>query len=162
MRVCHVISGIDIDNGGPPVALGGLAAAQVRAGLEVSVLSSWRFPQSHDVAADWRNKGINVRLIGPAKEPMSRHPQLGPAAREMAENHDVFHIHSMWESIQHQACRAAQRVGKSETSFSNRDANWAEVIVGVDPDPANAGAITKWCKDYFDDLHPYSAGGAYV
>ena len=32
----------------------------------------------------------------------------------------------------------------------------------MDPDPANAGPITAWCKDYFDALHPYSAGGAYV
>jgi len=111
MRVCHVISGIDIDNGGPPVALGGLAAAQVRAGMQVSVLSSWRFAQSHDVAKDWRAKGINVKLIGPAHEPMSRHPELFPAALEMAASHDVFHIHSMWESIQHQASRAARRTG---------------------------------------------------
>jgi FAD/FMN-containing dehydrogenase len=36
------------------------------------------------------------------------------------------------------------------------------VIVGVDPDPANAAAITNWCKGYFDALHPYSSGGAYV
>lgn len=57
---------------------------------------------------------------------------------------------------------AAHRVGKSDTAFSYRDANWAEVIVGVDPNPANAGKITQWCKDYFDALHPYSAGGAYV
>ncbi|MBZ5544577.1 MAG: BBE domain-containing protein, partial [Acidobacteriia bacterium] len=41
-------------------------------------------------------------------------------------------------------------------------ATWALVIVGVDPDPANKDKITKWCKDYFDALHPYSAGGAYV
>ena len=34
--------------------------------------------------------------------------------------------------------------------------------MGVDPDPANAAKITKWCKDYFDATHPYSAGGAYV
>ena len=57
---------------------------------------------------------------------------------------------------------AAHRVGKNETAFSYRDANWAEVIVGVDPDPANSGKVTQWCKDYFDALHPYSAGGAYV
>jgi FAD/FMN-containing dehydrogenase len=57
---------------------------------------------------------------------------------------------------------AAHRVGKSDTAFSYRDANWAEVIVGVDPNPANAGKITQWCKDYFDALHPYSAGGGYV
>jgi FAD/FMN-containing dehydrogenase len=34
--------------------------------------------------------------------------------------------------------------------------------VGVDPDPANAGRITEWCKGYWDAVHPYSAGGAYV
>jgi glycosyltransferase involved in cell wall biosynthesis len=63
------------------------------------------------VAADWKKKGIDVRLVGPAKEPMSRHPGLYPAALEMAQAHDVFHIHSMWESVQHQACRAAYRMG---------------------------------------------------
>ncbi len=57
---------------------------------------------------------------------------------------------------------AAHRVGMHQTAFSYRDANWAEVIVGVDPEPANSGKITKWCKDYFDALHPYSAGGAYI
>ena len=32
---------------------------------------------------------------------------------------------------------ATHRVGKNDTAFSYREANWAEVIVGVDPDPAN-------------------------
>jgi FAD/FMN-containing dehydrogenase len=57
---------------------------------------------------------------------------------------------------------AAHQAGRHDTAFSYRDANWAEVIVGVDPDPANAGRITNWCREYFDALHPYSAGGAYV
>jgi len=57
---------------------------------------------------------------------------------------------------------AAQRVGKNETAYSFREALFAEVIVGVDPDPANRGRITDWCKSYYDALHPYSAGGAYV
>ncbi|MGZ3506580.1 MAG: FAD-binding oxidoreductase [Vulcanimicrobiaceae bacterium] len=57
---------------------------------------------------------------------------------------------------------AAQRVGKTDTAYSFREANFAEVIVGVDPDPANAEKITNWCKDYWEALHPYSAGGAYV
>jgi hypothetical protein len=43
-----------------------------------------------------------------------------------------------------------------------RDARWASVIVGVDPDPANREGITRWCKDCWEALHPYSAGGAYV
>ncbi len=57
---------------------------------------------------------------------------------------------------------AAARIAKNETAWSYRDANWAQVMVGVDPDPANKEKITKWTKDYFDALHPYSAGGAYV
>jgi FAD/FMN-containing dehydrogenase len=57
---------------------------------------------------------------------------------------------------------AAQRVGKNDTAFSYRDANWSMVIAGVDPDPGNAQPITAWAKDYWQEAHPYSAGGAYV
>ena len=57
---------------------------------------------------------------------------------------------------------AVHRVGKSDTAFSYRDSMWAEVIVGVDPDPANNDSIISWTKEYWEALHPYSAGGAYV
>jgi len=32
----------------------------------------------------------------------------------------------------------------------------------VDPDPAKKDALTKWARDYWEALHPYSAGGAYI
>jgi FAD/FMN-containing dehydrogenase len=57
---------------------------------------------------------------------------------------------------------AVHRVGKNDTAFSFRDVTWAEVIVGVDPDPANKGTITRWAREYWEALQPYSAGGAYV
>ncbi|MGD8414939.1 MAG: FAD-binding oxidoreductase [Candidatus Latescibacterota bacterium] len=57
---------------------------------------------------------------------------------------------------------AASRVDSDATAFAYRDANWAGVIVGVDGDPANKDLITDWTKDYYDALHPYSSGGAYV
>jgi FAD/FMN-containing dehydrogenase len=57
---------------------------------------------------------------------------------------------------------AVHRVGKHDTAFSYRDVTWAEVIVGVDPEPANRERITAWTKDYWTALHPHSAGGAYV
>jgi FAD/FMN-containing dehydrogenase len=57
---------------------------------------------------------------------------------------------------------AAARVGKKETAWNYRDANWAQVMVGVDPDPANKEKIISWTKNYYDALHPFSAGGAYV
>ena len=57
---------------------------------------------------------------------------------------------------------AAHRVGKNETAWSYREATWAQVMVGVDPDPANKDRIVRWAKEYWDAVHPYSAGGAYV
>ena len=35
-------------------------------------------------------------------------------------------------------------------------------MVGVDPDPANNEKTISWTKSYWDALHPFSAGGAYV
>ncbi|UCH65262.1 MAG: FAD-binding oxidoreductase [Ignavibacterium sp.] len=57
---------------------------------------------------------------------------------------------------------AASRVSNSDTPWAYRDSKFAQVIVGVDPDPANNDAITNWTKDYYEAIHPYSAGGAYV
>lgn len=56
----------------------------------------------------------------------------------------------------------AARPANGDTAWSYRDATWAQVIVGVDPDPANREKITKWTKDYWNAVHPYSAGGAYI
>jgi hypothetical protein len=95
----------------------------------------------------WRADFVN-ELSDAAIE---RHVQHGSALPTM---HSTMHLYPI--------DGAAHRVGRNDTAFSYRDANWAEVIVGVDPDPANAALITTWCKGYFDALHPYSAGGAYV
>ncbi len=57
---------------------------------------------------------------------------------------------------------AAQDVAEGDTAWSYRDATWGSVFAGVDPDPANVPVIRKWSIDYFEALHPYSAGGAYV
>jgi FAD/FMN-containing dehydrogenase len=57
---------------------------------------------------------------------------------------------------------AAAKVSNSATPWSYRDATWAGVIVGVDPDPSNKERISAWAKDYWTALHPHSAGGAYV
>ena len=57
---------------------------------------------------------------------------------------------------------AAHDLDSSDTAWSYRDARWGSVIVGVDPDPANADRLKQWCVDYFEAVHPYSAGGAYV
>jgi hypothetical protein len=56
----------------------------------------------------------------------------------------------------------AARVGKNDTAWNYRDANYAVVIVGIDADPGNKDKIITWARDYWDAQHPYSAGGAYI
>jgi FAD/FMN-containing dehydrogenase len=75
-------------------------------------------------------------------------------AAELPSMHSTMHLYPV--------NGAAHRPSNSDTPFSYRDANWAEVIVGVDPNPASADKITAWTKDYWNALHPHSAGGAYV
>jgi FAD/FMN-containing dehydrogenase len=57
---------------------------------------------------------------------------------------------------------AAARVPEDATAFAYRNGGWAGVITGIDPDPANLPAATAWGHQYWQELHPGSAGGAYV
>jgi hypothetical protein len=69
-----------------------------------------------------------------------------------------------WQSTMHlyPIDGAAHDVDATDTAWNYREAKWGSVFAGVDPDPTNAGAIKDWTVDYFEALHPYSAGGAYV
>jgi FAD/FMN-containing dehydrogenase len=56
---------------------------------------------------------------------------------------------------------AVHRIGKQETAWSARDANWSMVIAGIDPNPQKAGAVTRWTKDYWAAVHPHDLAGGY-
>ncbi len=57
---------------------------------------------------------------------------------------------------------AAHRVGKTDTAWSYRDANFTHVIAAMFPDPADTDANRDWVRRYWDELRPHSSGGAYV
>jgi FAD/FMN-containing dehydrogenase len=57
---------------------------------------------------------------------------------------------------------AVHQVDGRDTVWAYRDANFAQVIVGVDSDPKSNERLAEWSKDYWLALHPFSAGGAYV
>jgi len=57
---------------------------------------------------------------------------------------------------------AVHEVGPGETAWNCRDATWSMVIDGVDPDPAKAGALKTWAREYWEAVHPYNLGGAYI
>lgn len=57
---------------------------------------------------------------------------------------------------------AVHKVGKDETAWDKRDANWSMVIAGIDPDSENVDRIKTWARNYWQALHPHTMGGAYV
>jgi FAD/FMN-containing dehydrogenase len=69
-----------------------------------------------------------------------------------------------WQSTMHlyPIDGAAADHSNEDTAWAYRDAKWAQVIFAVDPDPAKADELKRWAVDYWEAVHPYSAGGAYV
>ena len=57
---------------------------------------------------------------------------------------------------------AVQDVGPDDTAFGHREANFATVIAGMWPDPAQNDANTKWVKDYAAATAPLSEEGGYI
>ncbi|MFA9426007.1 FAD-binding oxidoreductase [Natronorubrum sp. A-ect3] len=57
---------------------------------------------------------------------------------------------------------AVHRVDEHDTAWGHRDATWSMVIAGVDSDPATRDLITDWARDYWEAVHPHTAGGSYV
>jgi FAD/FMN-containing dehydrogenase len=84
---------------------------------------------------------------------------------EAIEQHVAFgEALPTWKSTMHMYAidGAASRVDGDETAWAYRDAVWAQVIVGVDPDPANAALVRDWTMSYSDALRPYTLGSGYV
>jgi len=57
---------------------------------------------------------------------------------------------------------AVHQLHKEATAWSFRDAHWSMVIAGVDADPENRDKITNWARNYWEALHPHSAGASYI
>jgi len=57
---------------------------------------------------------------------------------------------------------AVQRVASDATAFAYRDANFAPVIAGMWPDPAENDANVKWVRDYYEATAPLSEDGGYI
>jgi glycosyltransferase involved in cell wall biosynthesis len=109
-RVLHVISGIAPEQGGPTTALLGMTKAQVRAGLDVSLVATWVSPTGSDPTSFVAN-GVKTTLIGPARPRLSRHPDIRPTLTRLFGQTDVVHVHAVWEQVQHDACDLARRAG---------------------------------------------------
>jgi FAD/FMN-containing dehydrogenase len=57
---------------------------------------------------------------------------------------------------------ACHRVAPDATAFAHRDANFATVIAGMWPDPADNEANIRWVRDYYDATAPHSEEAGYI
>jgi hypothetical protein len=57
---------------------------------------------------------------------------------------------------------AVRRVGAQDTAWNCRDGTWSMVIAGIDPSPEKAAALKAWGRAYWEAVHPFNPGGAYV
>src|SRR5437016_6270099 len=87
----------------------------------------------------WRADFVNAL----SDDAIAQHIRFGEALPTM---HSTMHLYPI--------DGAASRVGKNDTAWNYRDSKWAQVMVGVDPDPANNEKTISWTKSYYDALHP--------
>lgn len=57
---------------------------------------------------------------------------------------------------------AVRDVPADATAFAYRDVNFTHVIAALSHDPAPMPRYREWVRSYWAELHPHSAGGAYV
>jgi FAD/FMN-containing dehydrogenase len=120
-------------------------------GIAPVPLPAWNsaFDAVYPPGDQWYWRGEFFREI--PDEAIAVHTEYGPAM-------------PTWKSTMHMYAidGAASRVANDATAWGYRDAIWGGVFAGVDPDPANAGAIRDWAVAYSDALKPYGMGGGYV
>jgi FAD/FMN-containing dehydrogenase len=96
----------------------------------------------------WYWRGDFVQTL--ADEAIAQHVEWMPKAPTWKSTMHLYPIDG-----------AAARVGNDETAWGYRHATWAQVTAGIDPDPANAAAISAWARGYSDAVRPTAMQGGY-
>ena len=96
----------------------------------------------------WYWKGDFIREL--SDEAIEAHLDFA----EVPTTHSTMHLYPV--------NGAAHDVKPDKTAWNYRDVNWSMVIAGVSPEPSDKEKITQWARNYWEAIHPYSAGAAYL
>jgi FAD/FMN-containing dehydrogenase len=120
-------------------------------GIAPLPLPAWNtaFDELYPPGDQWYWRGEFIKEI--PDEAIAVHAEYGP---KMPTWKSTMHLYAI-DGV-------ASRVPNDATAWGYRDAKWAGVFAGVDPDPANAGALRDWARSYSDAIKPYAMGGGYV
>ena len=109
LQVLHVISGIDRADGGPTLALLGLARGLARLHVEVSVVATPRASECDSIEEDLRECGVRVRLGEFRGRALGQSSVLRELLTKEIGRADVVHIHALWEEVQRQAATISRQ-----------------------------------------------------
>jgi FAD/FMN-containing dehydrogenase len=84
-------------------------------------------------------------------EAIEAHLQHGPKVPAVNSTMHIYPING-----------AVHDVAADATAFAYREANFATVIAGMWPDPAENEANIQWVRDYYDATAPHSEEGGYI
>lgn len=95
MRILHVINGLSVTRGGPSATLAAVVGAQVRRGHEVVVLSTMRQPPPLTLQPG-EHGNLTVCEAPPESESKWYNAQVLAAARRLARDCQIVHVHGSW------------------------------------------------------------------
>lgn len=115
MKILHLISSLDAKSGGTSWACARICQAQAEYGdLPISI--AYTFSEGDDPeVVEWlksTEKRPELFPIGPTSARLRRHPTLADSLGRLVKQHDVVHIHGLWEEIQWCGHRVAARLHK--------------------------------------------------
>lgn len=64
--------------------------------------------------------------------------------------------------IEHQLGGAVRRIDRDATAFGHRDAEYSFMSLGVSADVAEAEKCSRWAREFWTAMQPWSTGGVYV
>ncbi|MFO0773567.1 MAG: glycosyltransferase [Nitrospiraceae bacterium] len=113
MRILHVISRLDPSDGGPPMALSRLAAAQAAAGAAVTIAAlephtdRSAMQQAYASIPHFDHVSLTFLPTGGFRERVFA-PGAGALLGSLVPAHDIVHVHGLWRPHLLQATRVAQ------------------------------------------------------
>jgi FAD/FMN-containing dehydrogenase len=150
-KVCGIAWTFNGDEDSPVLKAARSWGTPLLDGIAPLPLPAWNsaFDAVYPAGDQWYWRGEFVREIPDAA--IEQHVAFGEAMPTWKSTMHLYPIDG-----------APARVGGDEMAWAYRDAVWAQVIAGVDPDPANAGAIRDWAVSYSDAIRPHTLGTGYV
>ncbi|MDB4988124.1 MAG: hypothetical protein JWN04_3302 [Myxococcaceae bacterium] len=110
MRILHAIADIEPQAGGTAATFIKLTAAQARAGLDVTAITTYRAGADLSGAHEMERAGVKVHLFGPGVGPSVFVWGTRKPIQQLIRGVDMVHVHGLWEEMQYRAAREARRL----------------------------------------------------